>query len=490
MDESKTSEWPKRGLLFYQSSVRGVILSKPIMRVRIVFPLTGHAHMNQEDFRRLVSSREAPRDGQRYGGKRNLTETDLAAVKQLVVKKNKTKRQKPPKTTSASEVDGPVPTLYRDRAAERRRGDAGNQDTESAHAVKGLDYALLARLKQEKAKLVAEKQQLVEQAREARQEDGSGKLRDDRVTFKTRMGRVVYFHACQSTRATRTGAESDLFLPGRMHYTFNLSSLDMESIPVSVQTSKEECPEPAEVLSGRIDESLLDRVAQVMRRKKHGKKRQKDQDQETCDDRGGETEAKELGVDPEAGTEAHEAPAAGIEDDDDAIFPDVGEYIPVDQRLEADSTNACLKEGYVDPSSYFSNLSASITEKEAATRKQEQDAEAAWKATVSKARDAQAKLELEQARRAKQAKMRGDVEAYAEYQNSGTFSDSDEDDETTRRRKAAGGKKHAEGEDGTEKVRRKKQKEQSKLANDLEKINKVRRSFSLGTAYLIPVSYF
>lgn len=353
-------------------------------------------------------------------------------------------------------------------------------DMEHTHLVKGLDYTLLAQLKREKEKLLAEKEKQAQV--QAGDNDSTGQVvttrpRDGKLTFKSRMGRLVYFHACQSTPEATTSVKSELFLPGRMYYTFNLSTAEIESVPVSVQRSKDDCPEPDEVVSGIVDEALVDRVKELMTSKKSGKKmrkKKKENHHHHADKGQNDGEEDENAADADVPMEevAVEAPA---DDEDEDIFSDVGEYVPIDQRTDESSADARKKEE-IKKAGYFSNLSASITEKEEEARRKEKDAERAWKETLQKAVDAQKRIEREKERKAKEAKMTGQTDDYAEYQAIGALPDSDDEDdeETARRRKAAGLTDRKGDVDPEEKARRKQQKQSSKLANDLEKINKVR----------------
>ncbi|RLN46207.1 hypothetical protein BBJ29_004715 [Phytophthora kernoviae] len=457
--------------------------------------------MNQDDFRQMVASREASGDQHAYGGKRNLSETDLAEIKKL--SKKAKKKGKKPKNAADDDVQAeprPPKSSYRDRAAERRKGGTGDMinadefahlnaeqskflggDMEHTHLVKGLDYALLAQLKREKEKLLqateAEKHKHTETRQVLKQPSGN------KLIFKSRMGRLVYFHACQSTPEVVAGGEklskSELFLPGRMYYTFNLSTDEIESIPVSVQRSKEDRPEPDEVVSGVVDESLIDRVRELMNSKKTGGKKLRKKKKEGIHRPHDEVEQQEEKGEHETNGDAPPAPVADVEmaedDDDEDIFQDVGEYIPVDQRIDDEAAEAAEKES-IKKTGYFSNLSAAITEKEEADRRREEDAERAWKDTLQNAVEKQKQIEREETRKAKEAKMTGAGDDYAEYQGDDAFdSDGEDDEETVRRRKAAGlTNRNADPETGKEeKVRRKKQKQSSKMANDLEKINKL-----------------
>ncbi|RMX69150.1 hypothetical protein KXD40_006337 [Peronospora effusa] len=455
--------------------------------------------MDQNDFRQMLASRNKPHSNKHsYGGKRNLTETDLEDIKKLSAKKAKKKGKKPKNAEhfDEAEMGHHLPkNLYRDRAAERRKGDTGDMidakeykhldteqskflggDMEHTHLVKGLDYALLAQLKREKQKLMKGKPKKVENKDVEARKVETMKPRDGRLTFKSRMGRLVYFHACQSTRETVKSVKSELFLPGRMYYTFNLSTTEMESVPVSVQRSKEDFLEPDDVVSGIVDESLIERVQELMINKKKSKKVRKKE--AMCHlNNGREKTSGYIGEEQDVRDEPMvqvDIGAAAVDDDED-IFPDVGEYLPMDQRLDDKPAKSPNKE-IVKQTGYFSNLSASITEKEEAVRKKEEDAERAWKEKLEKAMEKQKEIDLEKKRKAKEVKMTGEADDYAEYQGISALADSDDEDdeETARRRKAAGLTDRKKTDHGSEeKARRKKQKLSSKLANDLEKINKI-----------------
>ncbi|CAI5740691.1 unnamed protein product [Hyaloperonospora brassicae] len=462
--------------------------------------------MNQDDFRQMLASRTPPRSRQGNGAKRNFTETELQDVKKLMAKKGKKKSKKSTTAALPSGVEGKSTgrsTLYRDRAAERRTGSAGDMidaeaykhvdvdeskflggDMEHTHLVKGLDYALLAQLRREKQKLQAEKiQQVQSRGSVVAKEGAAPKSRDGTPTFKTRMGRMVYFYACQSTPATGAPVNSDLFLPGRMYYTFPLSSAaDSASVPVSVQRSKEDCPEPDDMVSDFVDELLIERVKQVMTNRKQGNKMRKKKRNADgtgdCEEEvtGGACAGNKEGVVEDA---IAENGAATTVDDDEDIFPDVGEHVPIDQRIDNQSAALSNKEA-TGTVGYFENLSASITEKERVARKKEEDAERLWKETLQKAVEAQKKVEQERAKRQKEAKMTGGANDYAEYQDVGVLEDSDEEDdeETSRRRKAAGLSGNTVDADRKKNAHRKQQKQSSKLANDLEKINEIMKEKS------------
>lgn len=375
--------------------------------------------MNQSDFRALLSansssgannSESARRnsDGSRgFGGKRNLTEADLAEVKRLSKKKNSKKQGGRKNDSNSGEHGASSASAYRDRAAERRKGAASDMvdaaefahldaaqskflggDVAHTHLVKGLDFALLAQLKRERETLAQATSAAYKQKQQQQQLVASGggtqpaPYESQPLAFKTRVGRLVYFHAVQSNSAMRTVTQpTENFLPGRMYYTFNVSASTAESVPVVVQNSKEDCPEPDDVVSGMVSQLVIARVRDVLQsaHSHAGKKLRK----KKATSRGGEDGSlNAVGETGEKGF-ANDVAADMIltkgaqedESEDEDIFPDVGEYVPVDARLaenevakhEKNETN----EKKTSSSShsgggaeYFSNLSAFVSASE------------------------------------------------------------------------------------------------------------------------------
>uniref|UniRef100_K3X7B4 RED-like N-terminal domain-containing protein n=1 Tax=Globisporangium ultimum (strain ATCC 200006 / CBS 805.95 / DAOM BR144) TaxID=431595 RepID=K3X7B4_GLOUD len=467
--------------------------------------------MNQNDFRALLassssSSRAGSDGGGAYGGKRNMSETDLNEIRRLSKKpKVKGKKKKEQQSADADETrKAKDATGYRDRAAERRQGmntdmisadeyahfDAEQTkflggDMEHTHLVKGLDFALLAQLKREKEKLLQATQQ-VKTSSVARSEVHASQQQsaEKPITFKSRMGRLVYFHAVQSTTMStmlqQSGAQrkSEHFLPGRMYYTFNLASVELESIPTIVQRSKDDCPDVDELVSGIVDELVVSKIGDALNNSKRmgtKKLRKKKKAKDGVDDVDNHERLNEDEGSTDAKASSGRVGGTAVDDDDDEdIFPDVGEYVPIDQRDEKEEEERRATASGVS-SGYFSNLSASISAAEQAEQQREAEAEHAWKQTIRKVVETQSNAEREQKeqeRKQKEARAGLQVdeysECYPEYQAAAAL-DSEDDEEAPR--KGADKDMYNEAKDG-EKQRRKKQKQGNKLQNDLEKINK------------------
>lgn len=456
-------------------------------------------NMNQDDFRRLLATPArggggGSQGGRSYGGKRNLSEQDLDGIRKLVAKKPKHKGKKPGHDSEDKAVSAkPKAPAVIDRAAERRQrekelgtDDVGayahlnadqtkflGGDLEHTHLVKGLDFALLAQLKRERAKLEQTTAELKQQQHHQQQKTPAGdKLLSSSSqpsSFQTRMGRLVYLHGCQlAGKDSHAGAplsRSELFLPNRMYYTYNLGSAELDSVPVVVQRSKEDCPEHDEVVNGLVDDLVVARIADVLHNQRtHGKKMRRRKKSE------GEVDLKDEEQDAE--TQNATAATATVDDDDDEdIFPDVGEYVPLDQRQEEPATNPKPLLG--KDSGYFANLSASLTTAEETARAREEAAEQAWKATLQKAVDAQVRLERAEKEKAQEAKLAAQVDEYTEcypdYQAAASY-DSEDDEDPARARKDLD--VDLPGAEAS-KNNRKKQKKNAKFENDLGKIQKV-----------------
>lgn len=499
--------------------------------------------MNQNDFRALLSAKasgggkSSAGDGSKrsgggggggFGGKRNMTESDLDEIRRLS-KKPKKKGKKPAgkgKDKDDDDDDGTNTkaknagaSAYRDRAAERRQGvnsdmidadefahfDAEQTkflggDMEHTHLVKGLDFALLSQLKREKEKLLvatsAQRQQNKSQHGPGRRIDkedkntssSSSSALSEKLTFKSRMGRLVYFHAVQSSTVASMLASShasEHFLPGRMYYTFSLNAKEIESVPVIVQRSKEDCPEPDDVVSGMVSELVISKVGDALRNgsKRHGggvkKLRKKKKHSEVAgEDDNDEYGDEDMQAEPNSGVLLNKLQEDhGPQDDsDEDIFPEVGEYVPIHARVEEEEKSS-QSHPESKLSGYFSNLSASISAAEQAEKTREEEAEHAWKQTIRKVVATQSQAEREKKERERVAKeAQGGVqvdeysECYPEYQAAAAL-DSEDDEEKPRK---GVDKDDVSAEDAaTEKTRRRKQKQGNRLQNDLEKINKV-----------------
>ncbi|DAZ95965.1 TPA: hypothetical protein N0F65_009266, partial [Lagenidium giganteum] len=452
----------------------------------------GTEAMNQDDFRRLLANSDGQGGSSRrrgIGGGRNGGEQESLDIRKLCAKKPKKNKNKKEGQAAddrpARSADVPVQPQYRDRAAERRQGLRGDMinadefahldaeqtkylggDMEHTHLVKGLDFSLLAQLKHEKEKLMQAKAAALQQQETQAEQPAEKKT----LEFKSRMARMVYHHSCQATQKERRKLQpprstaSELFLPGRMYYTFKLTDEGFDSVPTIVQQSKEDWPETdTAIVSGMVSDLVISRVRDAVARRKL-KKKQK-QDNATA-------EAEESKANASVENENNTKLVADDSDDED-IFPDAGAYVPIGLREEnepAKPNTAVLAQG----KGYFANLSASIAAAESAEKQREREAEEAWKTNLKTAMAAQARAEKEHEMKAKAkaAKLAEDEysECFPEYQAAGAAYDSEDDEDKKRKKDAA-----ADGDEkdnDTAAGHRKKQKRSNKLEADLQKITK------------------
>ncbi|XP_015763174.1 PREDICTED: protein Red-like [Acropora digitifera] len=228
----------------------------------------------------------------------------------------------------------------RNTAAERRRQAIQESkflggDMEHTHLVKGLDFALLQKVRSEIAEDEEEDEELnvkkmlsnrvfvfhlVNKSHCSlvclnREEDDEG----DEVEFTTKLGQKVYKALFRSRPADR----NELFQPGRMAYVFDVEDEYAESdIPTTLIRSKADCPgievNPSHLTTNDIVINKLTQILLYLRQgTRTGKKIKKK-------DKGKEKERN----DKQAGQKVRGAGA------DDSIFGDVGDYDPTETTKE------------------------------------------------------------------------------------------------------------------------------------------------------------
>ncbi|XP_020101197.1 suppressor of mec-8 and unc-52 protein homolog 2 [Ananas comosus] len=125
-------------------------------------------------------------------------------------------------------------------------------DLEHTHLVKGLDYALLHKVRSE-----------IEKKPDA--EDGKeGKSRatkeDQDVSFRTATAKSVYQWIIKPQSVIKA---NEMFLPGRMAFIFNTED-GYNDIPTTIHRSKADCPVQEDMVTVSVDGSVLDRIAKIM----------------------------------------------------------------------------------------------------------------------------------------------------------------------------------------------------------------------------------
>uniref|UniRef100_A0A0A9Z548 Protein Red n=1 Tax=Lygus hesperus TaxID=30085 RepID=A0A0A9Z548_LYGHE len=187
-------------------------------------------------------------------------------------------------------------------AAERRRQMIQESkflggDMEHTHLVKGLDYALLQKVRSEIT--VKELEQEEEMEKLASKPKKEKKVREEEeMSFKTRLGRNIYKTIMQSDEVER----NPVFAPGRMAYVVELNDEVAESdIPLTLLRSIADVPNQETSTTLTTNDIVINKLAQILsylrqgpRHHKKSKKREKIADE--------------------------------------GIFPDVGDYIPTTSK--------------------------------------------------------------------------------------------------------------------------------------------------------------
>ncbi|PRW61028.1 suppressor of mec-8 and unc-52-like protein 2 [Chlorella sorokiniana] len=201
-----------------------------------------------------------------------------------------------PGAKEGEEDEGPK---YRDRAAERRKGmstefegvpddlvgllegkgDLRNVSYEDSkylggdvahtHLVKGLDFALLHKVRAEQEA--------------AKRSGGAGGESDEEEapqlakpvplpsapavqpsTFTTPLGRAVFNFFFDPKQRGGGVPVHELFLPKRTAFVYELEDPDAPDVPTTLRRSKEDCPKVKEMATGGLDHSVLERIAKIM----------------------------------------------------------------------------------------------------------------------------------------------------------------------------------------------------------------------------------
>lgn len=126
-------------------------------------------------------------------------------------------------------------------------------DVEHTHLVKGLDYALLNKVRSEIDK------------KPDGGDDADGKSRasmeDQQMSFRTQIAKSVYKWTVKPQTINKS---NEMFLPGRMAFIFNMEGGYSNDIPTTLHRSKADCPVPEEMVTVSVDGSVLDRIAKIM----------------------------------------------------------------------------------------------------------------------------------------------------------------------------------------------------------------------------------
>ncbi|CAI9097350.1 OLC1v1033750C1 [Oldenlandia corymbosa var. corymbosa] len=126
-------------------------------------------------------------------------------------------------------------------------------DVEHTHLVKGLDYALLNKVRSEIDKKPDVDDDANEKAKSSKE--------DQALSFRTATAKSVYNLIVKPQTIIKT---NEMFLPGRMSFIYNMENGYSNDIPTTLHRSKADCPVPEEMVTVSVDGSVLDRIAKIM----------------------------------------------------------------------------------------------------------------------------------------------------------------------------------------------------------------------------------
>ncbi|XP_012288594.1 protein Red [Orussus abietinus] len=214
-------------------------------------------------------------------------------------------------------------------AAERRRQMIQQSkflggDMEHTHLVKGLDYALLQKVRSEIEAKEHEQEQEMEKLvkpKEKVKEKKEPEKKEDEMQFKTKIGRNI--HKTIMIMKSKQIERNELFTPGRMAYVIELDDENAEvDIPTTLIRSKADVPTVDTTPTLTTNDIVINKLAQILtylrQGSRHGKKGKKNKE-----GRARLEEMNDMDIPPRP--------------QDDSIYGDIGDYVPTVSKK--DNTN-------------------------------------------------------------------------------------------------------------------------------------------------------
>ncbi|KAM6984299.1 protein Red [Tautogolabrus adspersus] len=196
------------------------------------------------------------------------------------------------------------PTAEADKSAAEKRRQLIQEskflggDMEHTHLVKGLDFALLQKVRAEITSKEKEEEDMMEKVQKEAKKDVEP---EEKIEFKTRMGRNIY------RVVFRTGVveRNELFLPGRMAYVVDLDDEFTDTdIPTTLIRSKADCPSMEAQTTLTTNDIVISKLTQILSYLRQG------------------TRHKKIKKKDKGKLDEKRAPEADL-----SIFDDIGDYI-------------------------------------------------------------------------------------------------------------------------------------------------------------------
>ncbi|KAH9317338.1 hypothetical protein KI387_019107, partial [Taxus chinensis] len=247
----------------------------------------GAGNLSNADFRRIVL--ETPRRADEHSKERPRGRSNKRADEEDGEGERHSHKKHKPKPKEEEKQEDPDLPKYRDRAKERREDQNPDYeptemgslhavappgtvdlrtsdahrisienskylggDVEHTHLVKGLDYALLHKIRSE-----------IDKKPENEESDGKSRVQkeDQTLSFRTSTAKVIY--QC-IVKPQSMNKPNEMFLPGRTAFIYDIGAEFYHDIPTTVHRSKADCPPPEETVTVGVDASVLERIAKIM----------------------------------------------------------------------------------------------------------------------------------------------------------------------------------------------------------------------------------
>ncbi|XP_030376621.1 protein Red [Scaptodrosophila lebanonensis] len=263
-------------------------------------------------------------------------------------------------------------------AAERRRRIIQESkflggDMEHTHLVKGLDYALLQKVRSELTSKEAEEEEiaaavarekLAEAAAAAEQLEAERREAEDINAINSPLARNIY-NLVQARRSKEV-PRNELFAPGRMAYVIDLDDeMGETDIPTTLKRSKFEVPVAQEdIATLTTNDIVINKLSQILSylraggRNKKNKKRDKDKPlfyEKEMDQVRSSTNSSSGG----AGNAPKNSKSAPV---GDSIYDDVGDYQPTTTRSDRHPRGAGVDKTKTTAQSYFGDAAPEAVE--------------------------------------------------------------------------------------------------------------------------------
>uniref|UniRef100_A0A803JS24 IK cytokine n=1 Tax=Xenopus tropicalis TaxID=8364 RepID=A0A803JS24_XENTR len=201
------------------------------------------------------------------------------------------------------------PTAEADKSAAEKRRQLIQEskflggDMEHTHLVKGLDFALLQKVRAEIANKEKEEEDIMEKPQKETKKDEDP---ENKIEFKTRLGRNVYRMLFKPKAYER----NELFLPGRMAYVVDLDDEYADTdIPTTLIRSKADCPTMEAQTTLTTNDIVISKLTQILSYLRQG------------------TRNKKLKKKDKGRLDEKKPPEADLN-----IFDDIGDYVPSTTR--------------------------------------------------------------------------------------------------------------------------------------------------------------